>query len=326
MTNTPILELARNVDPEITEERIIPLNGGFSSQAFKLMHADNPSVLLVHRSGGVKTPQYGHAFAVLKLLEQHGFAHAPRALWLSEDQNAIAVQFFDGAASNEFDFESHSMDPRQVSFDLIDALLETERIPLANYTAIAQSLNVELRPIERAIDAATAYGTQWFEIVREWCPNPDLIAWLEPRIQRSFERAQSMPDSKPILYHGDPSNPNILIRNDGEFLLIDWDSARFMCSGPEYLVAYTTHLTDFMKPFRKDLIEHVSKKLGISEQEFTLRVHEHRKFAEVFDVNWAAMMMGKVARGETQGDVEHFRKIAYERMQMYNESFGNTVS
>jgi hypothetical protein len=108
-------------------------------------------------------------------------------------------------------------------------------------------------------------------------------------------------------------------------MLIDWDSARYHCAGPEGVVAYTTHLTEFMKPYRDALIVHVSARFGIDEAAFAAKVRAYRKYTEVFDVNRAAMMMAKVNAGEVQGDVQHFRTTALERIRIYEESFGSEV-
>ena len=103
-------------------------------------------------------------------------------------------------------------------------------------------------------------------------------------------------------------------------MFIDWDSSRFHVSGPEFYIAYTTHLTDFMKPYRREIIAHVAKREGIEVSELTHRVRSYRRYTEVFDVNWAAMMMAKVADNQIDGDIEEFSKIALERIKVYEES------
>jgi hypothetical protein len=108
-------------------------------------------------------------------------------------------------------------------------------------------------------------------------------------------------------------------------MLIDWDSAKFHTSGPEFYVAYTTHLTDFMVPFQEVLIKHVAQRCNIAEKELADRVTEFRKRNEVYDVNWAAMMMAKVNAGEAEGDTGNFRKIANERIRLYEQDFGTSI-
>jgi hypothetical protein len=76
-----------------------------------------------------------------------------------------------------------------------------------------------------------------------------------------------------------------------------------------------------MRPYRQALIEHVAKRTGITEAELSKRVLNFRRYSEVFDVNWAAMMMAKVNAKEAEGNIEHFRKIALERIKIYESSF-----
>lgn len=321
MPTEPIFEMARLIQPNTKIEDIIPLSGGFSSQAYKVNDAESPFVLLTTRPGGVSNTNYGHAYAVLKILEDHGYAYAPRALWLKDDHSAIALEYFGGTTADAFDFGACNVDPLSESLQVIDALLDTKDISRDEYETKARELHTEPLPAETATDAANTYGKTWFESVQKFCPDRDIVAWLKPRLERSYGLADELSKQQPIFSHGDPSNPNILISEDGSFKLIDWDSARFQTVWANYLVAYTTNLTDFMKPFRKEIVDHVASRLGLSKDELSAHVDTYRKFAEVFDVNWAAMMMAKVSNGTAQGDASHFRGIALERMQKYDASF-----
>ena len=321
MPNDSVLEMARLVDPTVKSEDIAPLNGGFSSQAYKINHPERPFVLLTARPGGVSNTNYGHAFVVLKILESRSYPYAPKPLWLKGDKMAIALEYFKGKTSDAYDFVGQRVDPLRQSFRVIEALLDTHDITRDTYEATARSYNLEPLATETAIDAANIYGKSWFEVVRTSCPDRDIVVWLEPRLERSYGLAQELSKQLPIFSHGDPSNPNILIAEDGTFKLIDWESSRFQTVWAEYLIAYTTNLTDFMKPYRKEVIDHVASRIGISGAELTTKVDTYRKFAEVFDVNWAAMMMAKVVNGTAQGDASHFRDIARERMQRYDALF-----
>ena len=316
-----ILELAQQVDPKSQQNLISTLSGGFSSQAYKVDISENPFVLLVERSGGVGESNYGHAYVVLTLLNRHGIAHVPKALWLKDDHKALALSFDTGVASDAFNFSQSNVNTEQLAIDVIDNLLDAATVTWNEYEQLANELNVAVLPPQTPQDSARQYGVEWLEIVKANCPDSEIVAWLEPRVQRSVALAEKLGDNAPTFGHGDPSNPNILVCNDSSFTLIDWDSARFHTSGPEFYVAYTTHLTDFMKPYRQILIEHVARRLGVSVTEFAQRVEDFRRYSEIFDVNWAAMMMAKVSSGETVGDIDHFRAIALERIKIYEESF-----
>lgn len=316
-----ILDLARHVNPKVEMKHISPLHGGFSSQAYKIDVDGNLFVLLVERQGSVSDVNYGHAYVVLTLLQKHAYKHAPQPLWLKNDHKALAITFFEGLPSDKLNFHEAHVDPKKLAIKVMDSLLGTASITLGEYELTAKKHSVQLMPVETTMDAAKKYGTVWFETVKQSCPDADIVAWLEQRVERSVKMASSVGNSSPVFGHGDPSNPNILIRQDGSFILIDWDSARFHCVGPEWFVAYTTHLTDFMKPYRETLIGHVAKKLNVTVEELTHKVHEFRRFNEVFDVNWAAMMMAKVNAGEIPGDISEFRKIAQERIKIYEASF-----
>ncbi|MDB5170956.1 MAG: hypothetical protein JWO35_650 [Candidatus Saccharibacteria bacterium] len=321
MSTNLILTLARQVNSKVEQNHISELSGGFSSQAYKVDVAGEPFVLLVQREGAVSQSNYGHTYVVLTLLQRHGFTHAPQPLWLKDDHAALAISFYEGIASDAFDFEQTGINSEQLAIAVMDSLLDAAEVAMDEYKQLAAELNVTPLPVKTPGKAAAEYGTEWLQIVTQSCPDPDIVAWLEPRVQCSVAMAEQFGNNKSLFGHGDPSNPNILLGADGSFMLIDWDSARFQTTGPEFYVAYTTHLTDFMKPYRQTLIAHVAHRLNIPEEELTSRVHEFRRFTEVFDVNWAAMMMAKVSTGEITGDVSHFRAIALERMRIYEQSF-----
>lgn len=326
MSLLSVLSLARNVDASVQEDNITPLSGGFSSSAYKISLPHDTFVLLIARPGGVSMPNYGHTFVVLSLLQKHKYAYAPQPLWLEEKHTALAIRHFDGMSSDTFDFSLAGIDPLRVSLAVIDALLDTAAIKFDEYSEMAQRIGVVPLAIETASMGAKLYGTQWFEIVKANCPDSHLVQWLRPRVERSMEMAHTFDMREPMFVHGDPSNPNILIGTDGSFLLIDWDSARFKTTWAEYLIAYTTNLTDFMKPYRSEIIAHVASRNGVSVPELTQQVEDTRRFSEVFDVNWAAMMMAKVHCGEVGGDIDHFRSIALERIHKYDQAFGLSIN
>jgi aminoglycoside phosphotransferase (APT) family kinase protein len=317
-----ILNLAQQVNPNVKKDHISKLSGGFSSQAYKVDGDDGVFVLLAQRPEAVSRSNYGHAYVVMTLLQRHGIAHTPQPLWLKDDQSALAVSYYDGVASDNFDFMQPGINAERIAIEVIDTLLDAAVISQGEYKELAAQLGVRPLPIEASEDAAAKYGTGWLEIVKESCPDQSIIDWLEPRVQRSVAMAGHIGNKKkPSFGHGDPSNPNILLRNDGSFMLIDWGSARFHTTGPEFYVAYTTHLTDFMKPYRQTLIHHVADRLGVSVEEFSDKVYQFRRYNGVFDVNWAAMMMAKINAGEATGDIEQFHRIALERINAYEKSF-----
>ncbi len=320
MEEAHILELARNVYPQTEQSQISKLSGGFSSQAYKIA-APEPFVLLVQREGGVSQANYGHAYVAMKLLQKHNIGHAPQALWLESNHEAIAISLEHGTPADEFDFKKSNIDTEQLSITVIDNILDAGTISLEEYRQLAEELSVKPLDPETPSHAAKLYGTDWLEIVERSCPDKDIVKWLKPRVTQSVEIAQKIGEHLPTFGHGDPSNPNILVSSGGSFTLIDWDSSRFHTTGPEFYVAYTTHLTDFMKPHRQAVISHVAKRIGVTEDEFAQRVLNFRRYSEVFDVNWAAMMMAKAAASEAEGSVEHFRQIALERIKIYENSF-----
>lgn len=321
MLDDLVLHLAKKVDSTVEPSSIVKLSGGFSSHAYKVNGSDSPFVLLVEKEGAVSKVNYGHAYVVLKLLQKHGLKHSPTALWINQDHHALAISFFDGISSDKFDFKKAHVDAKQLSIDVIDSLLDTNVVTREEYDQLAQELNVKPLPLQTAEDAAREYGTEWFSLVKQFCPDQSIVKWLEPRIELMQSLAKDIGDHKPMFGLCDPSNPNILINGNGQFILIDWDSARFHTSGPEFYVGYTTELTDFMRPYREVLIDHVATRLNIPVDKFAKEVYEFRRYSGIGDVNWAAMMMAKVNAGEIKGDIDHFRKIANTRIELYEKSF-----
>jgi aminoglycoside phosphotransferase (APT) family kinase protein len=319
MNNT--LEFARNVNQNVTENDISLLQGGFSSQAYKIDIDDNSYVLLQQKDGAVSKSKYGHAFTVLKLLESIGYEYSPKPVWLHPEEKAMIISYFDGVASNEFDFNKHSVDPKELSFRAIDAVLNTASVAQSDYLKLCEKLNVKAHPVITMVDNAKRNGTEWFEIIERSCPDREIVEWIRPRSAQSVKTANSLSPNEPLLRITDPSNPNILIKNSGEFTLIDWDSSSYNTYGPEFFIGYMTHLTDFMEPFRKEITEHVAEQINVSFHELSEKVHEHRRFYEVFDINWAAMMMARVNAGEVEGNIKEFKKIAEKRIADYINEF-----
>ena len=321
--NDEIISLVRKIKPFAEPKDLMPLEGGFSSQAYKVDLDNDPFVILVEKTGAVGKVDYVNLFLILTLLENHGYKYSPKPIWLKDDHQAMAISYFDGIAGDKFNF--NKINSEDLAVKVTDALIDTESISLDEYNELAVQFNVSQNPIQTTQEGAQIYGKEWFEIVKKSCPDIDIINWLEPRVERSMQLANKLGNHQPTFGHGDPSNPNILINKKSNFMLIDWDSARFHTSGPEFYVAYTTHLTDFMEPHRNKLIKHVASRLNISDEEFANRVNEYRIFTEVFDVNWAAMMMAKVNVGDADGDIDSFRKIANERIRLYDHDFGTTL-
>jgi len=319
MYNT--LEFARNIDKNIKESDITLLQGGFSSQAYKIDTDDNSYVLLQQRDGAVSNSKYGHTFVVLKLLESLGYKYSPKPIWVHPEEKAIIISYFDGVASDKFDFNKHSVDQKELSILVIDAVLNTASVPYSDYINLCEKLNFEPHLIQTAVDNAKRNGTEWFEIIEKHCPDKGIVEWIRPRSAQSVRTANSLPQNEPLLRITDPSSPNILIKNNGDFMLIDWDSSSFNTFGPEFYIGYTTHLTDFMEPFKKEITEHVARQMNVPFHVLNERVYDHRYYYEVFDISWAAMMMARVSAGEIKGDINVFKKIAEERIANYINEF-----
>jgi aminoglycoside phosphotransferase (APT) family kinase protein len=320
MISDYILELAKSIDPKVKKNDISLLQGGFSSQAYSVRSDESDFVLLTQRAGGVTSSNYGHAFVVLNILKNRGFKFAPDPIWLKDDHSALAISYFDGQPSNEFIFDEN-VSPKEMAVKVIDSLLDVAVVTTEEYEKLASKYNINKPELDTPKDNARKYGTEWFEIVKKSCPDKNIIDWLEPRVEKAVSICQSIKENKPVFSHGDPSNPNILIKRDGNFMLIDWDSSRFGTAGPQFNVAYSTSLTDFMKPYRKELIEHAANRLNIPVDKFTSDVIEYSRYTGVFDVNWAAMMMAKVSSGETEGNISEFHETALKRMKEYETSF-----
>lgn len=319
MVDNQIVSLAREVDPNVQPEDISPLEGGFNSRAYKVA-ADNPFVLLVSRESHSNT-HYGHAFVVLKLLERHGYKHSPRALWLATDQSALALGFLEGVPADQYRFTDQD-DAEQLAGDVMDALLDTATISLDEYKQLAAELHVEREGL--ILDSKQwlkESADPWFSLVKEHSADTEIVDWLESHLKNISELAAAIDTGEPTFSHGDPTNPNILLRPGGGFAFIDWDYARFLTMWPEYPISHTTRLTDFMKPYRSQLIQHVAERLNMDEAQLADRVLTFDRFGEVFDVLWAAWMMAKVSAGMEKGDAEEYHVLTHERMRDYDNKF-----
>lgn len=312
-----ILPLVAAIDPGIGPEHIAPLAGGFSSQAFKVS-ADPPFVLLVAKDGGAEHVNYGHAYVVLELLHQRGWSHAPKPLWLSPDRQAVAMSFSPGVPAHHFDFTG--VNKEDLALAIMDSLLDIIAIKEEEYDLVAQKFQVQRPPImETPAEAIRRYGPDWLSFLHDACPDRDVLAWLEPRIQRFIESNSRHNTASPLFIHADLSNGNILLdpTQEGAFTLIDWGAARFYAGGVEFLIAYITNLTDFMIPLTKALVTHTARRLGLSETDLSAQVEDCRRSCGISDIYWAALMAAKIHSGQTGGDASEFRRIALERISRY---------
>jgi len=320
MVPDEIVALARKVRSNVEAKDISLLQGGFSSQAYKVTGSNQNFVLVVERPGSVSHSDYGRAYVALLLLQKHNYKFAPKPLWLKDDQQAMAMTYVEGAPADKCDFSK--IDTEQLAINIIDALLSTATITQDQYAEVAKQFNISEIPVVTRKIGVQRYGVEWFEIVKKSCPDQTITDWLQRRIQAAIDLTEELEDDQPTFGHGDPSNPNIIIKPNGDFTFVDWGSARFHANNPEFFIAYTTRLTDFMSPYREVLVKHVAARLNVSEEVLASRVIKFRKFTEVFDVNWAAMMMAKIQAGEAEGDLEKFRAIANERIKLYEQDFG----
>lgn len=317
------LEYARQVNKNVTKNDLKELSGGYSSVAYKI-NSKTPFVLMVQRDGAVQQSNYGHAFAILSLLKNHNYPYSPKPLWLDADKKAIAISYFNGTPSDKFDFQSYKIDPKNLAINIIDAALKVSDISLNEYENFMSSIGQLPLPIRELSDDVEDYYWKWLKIVKKSCPDKYIVNWLDRTISEVVKYVEGIYQTKNVfLRHGDISNPNILINEQGKFMLIDWDSSRYTTTGIEFMVAFITSLVDFIAPFKNEIIKHVAIHLHIPEKVFSDRVHEARRYNDAAGINWAAMMMAKVNSGEIKGDIEYFKKIALNRIKIYEKEFNN---
>ncbi|HSX43875.1 MAG TPA: hypothetical protein VLE69_01070, partial [Candidatus Saccharimonadales bacterium] len=156
--------------------------------------------------------------------------------------------------------------------------------------------------------------------------NHELVRWLEPKYQKVVREPFHTFAKKLIFEHSDLSNPNIVIDVDGNTFkigFVDWGSAHFSYSGPEFYIGYMTQLVDFMADYRDELIEYVAKKFNLDPAEFLRSTTEFRKELKVGDIIWAVMMYALCHNGELGQDEKKYLEISNKRIKEYEDEFGS---
>lgn len=315
MVEDKILSLATAVDSKVEPKHIVPLAGGFSSQAYKV-NSEQPFILLVAKEGGVEAVNYGHTYVVMDMLQQRGWPHAPKPLWLAPDRRALAMSFSPGVPANHFDFVG--VDKEVLALAIMDSLLDIITVEEKEYSLVAKKLDLERASImETPAKTIQRYGADWLRFLHKSCPDRDVLAWLEPRIKGFAEVSERTPITKPLFIHADLSDPNILLTPKGAFTLIDWGAGRFYAGGIEFSIAYMTNLVDFMVPLTKPLVIHTARRLDLNESDLSCRVEECRRACGISDIYWAALMSAKINLGQTSGEATEFRRLALKRIKHY---------
>lgn len=210
---------------DIAVTRIFTPLGGFSKSLViaELAGADRPAdglVIAIDSTGGPIESGVEDEFPLQQALFAAGIP-LPEPLWLEKDASVFGGPFsVVRQVPGRTAATSHGMDPAlapRAAETLARILAGIHAVPVASLpggdTALQGGAKGQIR---RSLDALEE---QWLR--RRIWPSPTLAAafiWL----------ADNIPDASPLgLVHGDASPRNLMLADDGQAFIIDWELAHF---------------------------------------------------------------------------------------------------
>jgi hypothetical protein len=311
ISNPPAFPLGEN--PIVFDTR--PLGHGHTSQANLQTTSHGRLVVLEPHPTGIAPPDYLKQLAVLSTLEAYDYPFAPRP---HPDSTAdrLVMTFAEGSSIDWIEAAEPEVQKLAVT-RLVEALLRLREVSCDAYAAQHHTHKGSPPELTSMLTTSTkTYVVDRFARALEGAIDPSMAEWLAPKVTMSDEAAATMPlTPQPILAHGDLSGPNILLDENLQLTLIDWEDAVFMY-GPDGLddsgLGHLLNHIPFVRPFREQMVIMAAAYQGIEPEEMNKIISWRQQLVKIGDVVWTCMMHAEAPDDKSR---QSFLDIAFQRMQ-----------
>ena len=300
------------------------IGSGYASLAYEIITSDGNFVALVPKDDCIALPNYDYYYSILKTLEGINYKYSPKATYLNLDKTVIVMTKVPGKSMDWVNDSSVQTQERAVE-TLVDALLDLREASFKECSKLYEKLSgkkLEANTLQKGIGH---FMTEWFAMAQAGKPDPKLIEWISPKVALCEEYARnSRPGNNIVLNHGDTSPGNVLLTDDLQLNLIDWDTSGFSQypdGWDDYGIAYLFNHSTLFQKHRLLAISLVSEKCNINRDELEKTIKKSQELIKLGDTMWAIMMNSRVAAGEIDGDPDNFLKIANQRINDYETNF-----
>lgn len=296
------------------------LAAGYISNAYEFETDQGAYVLLQHKPTAAKDVGYGNYFANLRAVEAAGYAHAPKAVHISEDNEIIVVTKVPGQTAEDVSNLSEA-DQRTVAFSIVKALRELAAVRKDEVEMAYSSLGFSAPLVMSEDEDWKVYVLDRFEPYKATAPADARTEWIE----KVLEDHEPKPRHTGICYHhGDTSAQNIIIGEDLKITLIDWGDSGFYESSPEieeYGLCYTFNHVPIMRKYKEQILLDLCEQSGHDYETYSNRIYDRCKDIKIADITWAYWMYCQTSSGAIAEPSEKYKKILYQRINEFEDQF-----
>lgn len=299
---------------------------GYASVAYKVVSTEGEFIALTQRKDCIEPSDYAYHFVILKALKAINYKFAPQAVYVNPEQTAIVITLIPGKPISWI-YSASEAEQKQTADLLLEALIDLRRLEFEPCATEYKKLTGQTLKTVTLQSNIKHYMTDWFDIAQAGRPDPELTAWLKPKVRLCESFAQnSTPGQQKIFAHGDTSEINILLTSDLKLGLIDWDSSCFVQyprGWDDFGIGYLMNHVPLFQKYRPQIIEAVSQRCNISARELEKATNRQQENIKLGDIMWAYMMHARSLGGEIKDDPAKFMTIARQRIKDYQKQFTN---
>lgn len=297
------------------------LAAGFISEAYEFATKQGNFVLLQNKSTAAQDSDYRSYYANLKVVETIGYIHAPKAIYLSEDDTVIVITKVPGVSAVDVSSFSES-DQQQIACNIADALCKLAVVRKSDTDGIYSSLGLTPPKVMSWDLDWKVYVTDRFEPYRDNAPSDARTEW----IMKAMAGYQGRPHySQTCFHHGDTSPRNVIIREDLHITLIDWGGSNFYESSPEtedYGLSYAFNHIKVMHKYRELILQRLCEQTNQNYKTYNEHIRNRSRDIKIADVVWAYWMYCQTSNGTIAESPQGYKQILDQRISEFEIQFG----
>lgn len=296
------------------------LASGFISSAYELESDQGKFVLLQNKPTSVQSSDYRKYYANLKVLENAGYTHAPKAVYISDEHETIIVTKVSGRSAADVSDMSQT-NQQKVAVNISKALQQLSAIRKSDVDRMYDLLKLPpSKPMSEDDDWKT-YVIDRFEPYKGTAPADAETAWIENTITDHPARPHY---SGVCFHHGDTSPQNVIIDDDLNVTFIDWGDSGFYESSQEtedYGLSYAFNHISVMRKYRESILRRICKQNGQAYEEYAARIYNRSRDIKIADVVWGYWMYCQTASGAIDEPPEKYKQILTQRIREFKDQF-----